>query len=144
MMKAIFKKFTLIIPALAGLFLLASIPNFSTKANGANFWYDMEDEIIVDKTVHDFGSITEDGGTVSATFTLTNNTKAPILITNVSASCGCTVPAWTKEPIAPGKTGDVTATYNPKNRPGGFDKSVNIMTNGNPDRISVRIKGTVE
>ena len=139
-----FVKFVLIIPALAGLFLLASIPNFSTKANGKNFWYLTEDEVTVDKTIHDFGTINENGGTVNATFTITNNTKASILLIHVSASCGCTAPNWTKEPIEPGKTGEVTATFNPKGRIGPFDKSVTIMTSGNPDRLTVRIKGTVE
>jgi len=137
-------KFTLIIPALAGLFLLASVPNFSTKANGENFWYETEDEVLIDKTIHDFGTIGENDGSVSATFTLTNNTKATIMITNVAPSCGCTTPDWTKEPIEPGKTGQVVATFNPKGRRGPFDKTVTIVTSGNPGRFVVRIKGMVE
>ena len=137
-------KFTLVIPALAGLFLLASVPNFSTKANGKNFWYETEDEVTVNKTVHEFGTISESGEKASATFTLTNNTKDPVTINNVRASCGCTAPEWTKEPIEPGKTGEVTAVFDPKNRRGPFDKTVTISTSGNPGRIVVRIKGLVE
>jgi len=144
MMKRKLVKFGLVIPALAGLFLLASVPNFSTKANEKNFWYMTEDEITIDKTVHEFGTIKEDDGNVSATFIITNNSKESILITNVVRSCGCTAPAWTKEPIEPGKTGEVTATYDPRGRRGPFDKTITIITTGNPDRIVVRIKGTVE
>jgi hypothetical protein len=136
--------FALILFAIAGLLLLAGIPNFSTKANDKNFWSKTENEITIDKTLHDFGTIKENGGNVSAAFTITNNTKAPIILTYVSASCGCTVPTWTKEPIEPGNTGAVTATYNPLGRPGPFDKTITILTNGNPERIIVRIKGTVE
>ena len=143
-MKNKFVKFALVIPALAGLFLLASVPNFSTKANGENIWYETEDEITIDKTVHDFKTISESGEGVSATFTLTNNSKVPVVITNVAPSCGCTTPEWTKKPIEPGKTGKVTATFDPKGRPGPFDKQVTIITSGNPDRIIVRIKGVVE
>jgi len=134
----------IIIFALGGLLLLASVPNFLTKANGGNFWSKTEDTITVDKTLHDFGTIKEMGGNVSANFIVTNNTKAPIVLTYVSASCGCTVPTWTKDPIEPGNTGTVTATYNPTGRPGPFDKTITILTSGNPERIIVRIKGTVE
>jgi len=144
MMKRKFVKFVLVIPALAGLFLLASTPNFSTRAIDKSFWVMTEDEITVDKTVHDFGTIKEDDGPVSATFIVTNNSKDPIVITYVGTSCGCTVSDWTKEPIDPGKTGEVTATFHPKGRIGLFNKSINIMTTGNPNRITVTIKGTVE
>lgn len=144
MIKKMIIKSVLIIPALAGLFLLAIIPNFSTKANDNNLWYMTEDEILIDKTVHDFGTINEKGGTVSATFTIINNTKIPVLLNHVSTSCGCTVPDWTKEPIEPGKTGKVIAIFDPKNRPGVFNKTISITTSGNPERISVRIIGTVE
>jgi len=142
-MKKILVAIALIIFALGGLFLLVNVPVFSTKANGGNFWSKTEDTITVDKTLHDFGTIKEMGGKVSAAFIVTNNTKATIVITYVSASCGCTVPTWTKDPIEPGNTGLVTATYNPLGRPGPFDKTITILTNGSPERILVRIKGTV-
>jgi hypothetical protein len=134
----------LIVSALAALILLAIIPNYSTNAANGNFWTETEDEITIDKTVHDFGTIKENGGNVSATFKITNNTKAPVLLAHVSASCGCTVPTWTKDPIEPGKTGEVTATFNPIGRPGPFEKTITIITNGNPVRITAKIKGTVE
>ena len=135
-------KFVLIIPALAGLILLANIPDFSTKANAETSKYENEDEITIDKIVHDFGTVKETDS-VKCTFTLTNKSKTPVVITQVSPSCGCTTPEWTREPISPRKTGKITAIFNPKNRLGPFDKSITILTSGNPDRIVVRIKGTV-
>jgi len=139
-----FIKPALIILALAGVILLASVPDFSTKANVENSFQDNDDEIIIDKTIHDFGIISENDENVKATFTLKNRSKTPIIITNVAPSCGCTTPDWTKEPISPGKSGKVTAIFDPKNRVGLFDKSIVILTTGKPERIVVRIKGSVQ
>ena len=143
-MKRKYVKFALIVPALAGLFLLASVPNFLTKANSGNFYFTTGDDITVDKTVYDFGTIKENDGSVSTSFIITNNSKEAILLVNVGTSCGCTAPIWTKEPIDPGKTGEVTVTFNPKGRIGLFNKTITVTTTGNPERILVYIKGTVE
>jgi uncharacterized protein (DUF58 family) len=141
-----FLKLAFFIPALAGLFLMASVPNTVTtvKSEGVSLAND-EGVISVDKKTHDFGTIKESDGEIRATFTITNNTKSPVLIQKATASCGCTTPTWTKEPIAPGKTGTVVATYNPKNRGlGSFEKTVTITTTGNPETLIVRIKGIAE
>src|SRR5687768_13639384 len=73
---------------------------------------------------HDFGTIAEEGGPVMHEFNFTNNTNRPVKILTVQASCGCTTPAWTKEVVQPGKTGFIQASYNPKGRPGFFNKSL--------------------
>jgi hypothetical protein len=144
MMKAKhFYKFALIIPALVGLSLMAYTPNVS-ESQELKKELQSGKVITVDRLVHDFGTIGEDAGNVSAVFVITNNTDVPIVLTNVRASCGCTTPNWTKEPIEPGKTGEVTATYSPKGRPGPFDKTITITTNGDPERLVVHIKGIVE
>jgi hypothetical protein len=135
-------KFALIIPAIVGLSLMAYAP--ANELQDAKKGLQDSKVIVVDREVHDFGTIGEDAGNVSATFVVTNNTSAPIVLTNVRASCGCTTPSWTKEPIEPGKTGTVTATYSPKGRPGPFEKTVTITTTGDPERLVVRIKGTVQ
>ncbi|MDR0680641.1 MAG: DUF1573 domain-containing protein [Dysgonamonadaceae bacterium] len=135
-------KLSLIISAVAGLSLIAYIPvNASEEIKKET---QSTKEVTVDKLVHDFGTIGEEAGDVSAIFVVTNNTDAPIVLTNVKATCGCTTPNWTKTPIEPGKTGEVTATYNPKGRPGPFDKVITITTNSTPDKLTVHIKGTVE
>ncbi|MDR3217864.1 MAG: DUF1573 domain-containing protein [Dysgonamonadaceae bacterium] len=137
-------KFLLIIPALAGVCMMASVPNYPLRTEDNNVWLATEGEITVDKTVHDFGNVKQDAGKLDAVFTVTNNTQAPIVLTNVVPSCGCTAATYTKEPIEPGKKGHVVATFNPNGRPGPFDKTVAINTSGNPERIVVRIKGMVE
>lgn len=104
----------------------------------------IKDQITINEEEHDFGIVSENGGPVSTDFIVKNNMNEPILINKVRASCGCTTPKWTKEPIAPGKTGKITVTYNPQGRPGSFSKTVTIMTSGNPERIVTRIKGVVE
>lgn len=130
-----FLKYALIIPVLTVFWATA----------GANILSAEEVKITVDKTVHDFGTVKEDKGTVNAVFTVKNTTKSPIVLSEVRASCGCTTPDWTKEPIAPGKTGKVTATYNPKGNAGPFEKSVtiNVSVGDEIQTIVVKIRGTV-
>ena len=92
----------------------------------------------------DFGSIKEENGAVAHKFVFTNTGDAPLVIQGVRASCGCTTPGWTKEPIPPGEKGFVTAKYNPKNRPGSFRKSLSITSNADPGTKVIYIKGMVE
>ena len=100
--------------------------------------------ISAQETSFDFGSIKEADGKVSHTFKIDNNGDGPLVITRVIASCGCTTPEWTREPIAPGKSGDVKITYNPANRPGAFIKTISIYSNGNKGSFILTIKGKVE
>ncbi|MFP9112824.1 DUF1573 domain-containing protein [Flavobacterium sp. RHBU_3] len=90
---------------------------------------------------HNFGDI-EKGKPVTYEFTFKNTSKETILITNVKASCGCTTPNWTKEPIKPGGTGNVTATYNAAN-PGPFTKTITVTTNDTDQNKILTIKGKV-
>ena len=99
--------------------------------------------ITFEKTEHDFGKINEDGGRVSVVFNFTNNGMTPLVLSNVKASCGCTTPTWTKEPVEPGKSGAITVTYNPNGRPGRFQKTVTITSNASEATTRVYIKGEV-
>lgn len=92
---------------------------------------------------HDFGMIKEDGGPVSCEFPFVNEGGANLIIYEAKAECGCTKPEYPKAPVAPGKSGVIKVTYNPIGRPGGFTKVVTIKTNGNPSKISLKIRGTV-
>ena len=69
-------------------------------------------DIKFDKTTHDFGKFSENSPVVSCVFTFTNIGDAPLVIHQAVASCGCTVPEYTKEPIQPGKKGTIKVTYN--------------------------------
>ena len=92
---------------------------------------------------HDFGKIVE-GTQASYSFEFTNTGKAPVVISNVQPSCGCTTPEWTREPIMPGKTGKVTASYNSAGRPGNFNKTITVVNNGEVSQIILTIQGSVE
>lgn len=94
--------------------------------------------------MHDFGTIKEVNGPVSYDFVFTNRGNSPILIKNVESSCGCTSPEWTKQPILPGKTGYVKATFDPKDRPGYFDKTITVFSNAKNPVVELKIKGSVE
>jgi len=100
--------------------------------------------IVFEKSEHNFGTVSESGGIIECEFAFTNTGETPLIITKVSAGCGCTVPDWSKEPVAPGKQGFIIVTFNPKGRSGDFTKSLTAFTNGNPDRISLKIKGHIE
>ncbi len=78
---------------------------------------------------HAFGKIKEEAGPVNFNFKFTNTGKIPLLIQGVEASCGCTTPEWSKEPILPGKNGLIGVSYNPEQRPGTFAKSITVTAN---------------
>ena len=82
--------------------------------------------ISFDKTTHSFGDLVKDAP-ATATFTIKNNQTEPLVITHVGTSCGCTVPEFTKEPIAPGKTGEIKLKYDSR-KVGYFKKSAQIKT----------------
>ena len=100
--------------------------------------------ISAQETSHDFGTIKEADGKVSHTFKISNTGEAPLVLTRVIASCGCTTPEWTKEPIAPGKSGDIKITYDPKDRPGPFAKTISVYSNGKTGSYILTIRGEVE
>ena len=99
--------------------------------------------ITFEKTEHDFGKINEGDGRVSVDFVFKNEGMAPLILSNVRASCGCTTPSWTKEPVEPGQSGTITVTYNPNGRPGRFQKTVTITSNASEATKKVYIKGEV-
>lgn len=102
-----------------------------------------EPVITFEKTEHDFGKIHEENGRVSVVFNFKNEGMTPLVLSNVRASCGCTTPTWTKEPVEPGQSGSITVTYNPNGRPGRFQKTVTITSNATEATKRVYIKGEV-
>ncbi len=102
------------------------------------------EELKFEEQNHDFGLIKETDGPAETQFNFTNISQGPITITNVRASCGCTTPGWTREPVLPGQTGYVKAVFNPQNRPGPFHKTLTVTTSGKQATIVLRIEGKVE
>ena len=97
-----------------------------------------------EETEHDFGKIYEKDGDVRHDFTFTNDGDSVLIITNVRASCGCTTPSWTKTPVEPGKSGKISVKYSTRNRPGKFEKIINVASNDPRGSARLTITGTVE
>jgi hypothetical protein len=80
------------------------------------------------ETSIDFGDIVQ-GAKVEHTFVLTNSGTAPLVISNVAATCGCTVPSWPKEPVAPGKSAEIKVSFNSAGKIGKQNSVVRIYSN---------------
>jgi hypothetical protein len=94
-----------------------------------------------EETTHEFGT-KEHGAPTETIFKFKNTSTVPVKLTNVKASCGCTTPEWTKDEIAPGKSGEIKVSYNSQ-REGDFNKSISVMYNDRTDPITLFIKGHV-
>ena len=105
---------------------------------------DDEETIVFAEKAHDFGVISSSDGMAVYEFTLKNTGKEPLLISRVTASCGCTTPDWTKQPIEPGKKGSIKVSFNPNGQSGAFSKTVTVYSNANPMQVRLIIKGTVD
>ena len=102
-------------------------------------------EIKFDKVNHNFGTFSEKEPVVTCTFTFTNIGESPLVINQAIASCGCTVPEYTKEPIQPGEKGAIKVTYNGTGKfPGHFKKSIAVRTNGVVETTRLYIEGDME
>lgn len=93
------------------------------------------------KTDHDFGTV-KTGNALSHTFEFVNKGTAPLVLSNVKAACGCTVPSWPKEPIAPGAKGTISSSYN-NTSAGAFNKSITVTTLGG-ETVILYLKGNAE
>jgi len=91
---------------------------------------------------YDFGTINE-GKVVEKVFNFTNNGQAPLVISNITASCGCTSPDWTKTPVQPGEKGYVKVVFNSAAKSGAQSPTVTIQANTNPSVTRLRMTGSV-
>lgn len=99
-------------------------------------------EIKFDKTTHNFGTFSENNPKVTCTFSYTNVGEQPLVINQAIASCGCTVPEYTKTPVQPGERGEIKVTYNGAGKfAGHFKKSITIRTNGAVEMTRLYIEG---
>ena len=101
-------------------------------------------EIKFDKVSYDFGTFSENDPVHKTTFTFTNVGNAPLVINQVIASCGCTIPRYDKRPIAPGQKGSIEVTYNGTGKfAGHFKKSITVRTNGKTEMVRLSIEGVM-
>lgn len=102
-------------------------------------------DIEFDKTLHNFGTFTEENSVVKCVFTFTNTGDKPLVINQAIASCGCTVPKYTKKPVQPGEKGTIEVTYNGRGKnPGHFKKTISVNTNGKSQVVRLYIEGVME
>ncbi len=103
-----------------------------------------EASIVFDKTTQDLGTFSEDDPIVKCTFTFTNEGNAPLVIHQAIASCGCTVPTYTRMPVKPGEKGKMEVTYNGSGKyPGRFKKSITVRTNAKEPMVKLYITGVM-
>lgn len=93
-------------------------------------------KLAFDEKTHDFGDIKQ-GDKVEYTFKFKNTGTEPVVISNVQTTCGCTATNWTKEPIAPGKTGEVSASFNSAGKMGQQNKVISVYYNGGMETVSI-------
>ena len=126
---------TKVLFSLMFLFVAVATTNSVVAQDGA--------KITFTKEVHDYGTI-ENGANGQCTFDFKNTGNAPLIIANAVGSCGCTVPTWPKEPIAPGAKASITVKYDTK-RTGSINKSITITSNATNEPTKVlNIKGEVK
>jgi len=101
-----------------------------------------QDSIFFTKTTHDYGII-EQGGDGFCEFSFTNKGEKPLILSNVKASCGCTVPEWPREPIMPGESNVIKVKYN-TNIIGKFAKTIQVYSNAVNSHVILTIVGQVE
>lgn len=117
------------------LFIFAAIIAFAVNAVAAE--QAQAEAATFAQIKHDFGTFSEAKGKVTHVFEFTNDSKAPVILQDVKASCGCTTPTWTKTPVAPGEKGQVEVTYNAKGRPGAFSKTITVTSNQGVTRLQI-------
>lgn len=91
---------------------------------------------------HDFGTLAE-GPVANYTFKLTNTGTAPVVISRAMASCGCTTPEWSTDPILPGASSSIKVGYNTSGRPGNFKKTITVTSNAENSTVILTINGSV-
>lgn len=112
-------------------------------ASGAVVAQDAKSKIKFEKLQHSFGTFKEELGVQSVVFNFKNEGTAPLILNAVQATCGCTTPEWTREPVAPGASGRIKVSYDPANRPGVFNKAITVQSNAENPNVVLTISGEV-
>lgn len=138
-MKKVFFLLTLV---LTTVYLNAQTKTNTWQNNDGEFIETTKPIVIYEKGTYDFGEIIE-GEKYDYIFKFKNVGTEPLILQNVKASCGCTTPEWSKEPIMSGKSGEIKVIYDTKNRMGAFNKAITITSNAIEPTKRLYIKGTV-
>lgn len=117
-------------------------PTVAPAGNGSTNKVDNPPVMTFKKLEYNYGKI-EQGKSVTYEFLFQNTGKSALVISNAQGSCGCTVPEWPKEPIAPGKTGKIKVTFNSAGKMGLQDKTVTLTSNNKDGNVVLHMKGEV-
>lgn len=98
---------------------------------------------LIDKSEFDFGSVNE-GAIVEHRFAFRNEGSLPLVISNVTASCGCTTPEWPRDPINPKSEGSILVKFNTKGKPGPQVKTISVYANTDPSVLELKLSGQVK
>lgn len=98
--------------------------------------------MVFEQTKHDFGMMVQ-GEKLSYTYKFTNTGGSDVLISNVSATCGCTIPDWTKTPVKPGEQGKVEVIFNSAGKSGSINKAVSVLSNCQPNTIDLEFTAEI-
>ena len=138
------RKTLLILSLMAASMSLQATEPQKTTVNVTTTQTEKRAEIKFETLNHDFGTFSANDPVVKCVFKFTNVGDAPLIIHQAIASCGCTVPTYTKEPVKPGESGQIEVTYNGKGKfPGRFTKNITVRTNGK-ETATVRLTITGE
>ena len=118
----------------AALFLLAPLSLRAQSSEDSN----EAARITFTKSEHPFGDISQ-GDKVETVFSFKNTGALPLVLTNVSVTCGCTAPSWPREAIAPGEEGEIVVQFNSTGKMGLQNKVITVYSNAanNPERIKI-------
>ena len=127
---------------LAAGMLLASCGEKKGKESTADLQEKIPVLALLDSTTYQFGQIKE-GDVVEHEFRFKNGGQFPLIINNVTASCGCTIPEWPREPIAPNQESAIKVHFNSKGKPGQQVKTITVYANTQPAYSELRLQGVV-
>ncbi len=116
------------------VFIAVAVFSWAQSTTGA--------KIEIEPKRYDFGTVKQ-GTVVKYTFQIHNKGTAPLIITDVKTSCGCTASNWPKEAIQPGKSAPMEITFNTTGKSGKQTKSITVYSNGSPPMVIVYLTGEV-
>ena len=130
--------------ALAAFGMGTQMPVAQAAGNNTTAAASKEAEIQFDTLRINLGTFSEKDAERHCTFTFTNVGSAPLIINQAFASCGCTVPTYTKEPVKPGEKGQIDVTYNGRGKAvGHFSKTITVRSNAHTELVRLTIEGNM-
>lgn len=136
------KKISVAVFAIFAAIFLGSCSGEKKEGGSAAATSKLPTMTLLDSATFDFGTISE-GAIVEHTFRFKNDGAYPLIINNISSSCGCTTPEWPKEPVGPGTSSNIKVRFDSKHKAGPQSKTITVYANTEPSVSELRLKGIV-